>query len=132
MKSAQQYVQEIKNHIQEVSVQTLHDLLAAQHPVLIDVREPDEFAAGCIDRAVNFPRGVLEMKIHQHPSVVAHCEPMTALTELAKQPIYLICRSGARSALAAKSLQDMGFPTVYSVIGGFQAWTDAGFAVSKP
>jgi rhodanese-related sulfurtransferase len=69
------------------------------------------------------------MKIHQHPAVAAHCEPQLALTELANQPVYLICRSGARSALAALSLQQMGFTQVYSVAGGFQAWAAAGLPV---
>jgi len=52
-----------------------------------------------------------------------------ALAQLAQSPLYLICRSGARSALAAESLQRMGFTQVYSVAGGMQAWLDAGLAV---
>ncbi|HAT43445.1 MAG TPA: sulfurtransferase [Rheinheimera sp.] len=131
MKTAQQLVQEAKATVQEISVQQLHAALTNHQAVLIDVREPDEFAAGHIDRFVNFPRGVLEMKIHQHPHVSAHCEPMAALEALAAQPIYLLCRSGARSVLAAQSLQAMGFSQVYSVIGGFQAWHEAGLPVEK-
>lgn len=131
MKTAQQLVQDAKATVQEIDVKQLHTLLADQHAVLIDVREPDEFAAGHIDRFVNFPRGVLEMKIHQHPHVSAHGEPMAALEALAAQPIYLLCRSGARSVLAAQSLQQMGFSKVWSVMGGFLAWQDAGFPVEK-
>ncbi len=129
LKSSQQLVAEARGQIREVSVQQLSALLADHQTILIDVREPDEFQQGRVDRAVNFPRGVLEMKIHQHPAVAAHCEPQQALAALAAKPVYLMCRSGARSALAALSLQQMGFPQVYSVAGGFQAWLDAGLPV---
>ncbi|MFN6261839.1 MAG: rhodanese-like domain-containing protein [Chromatiaceae bacterium] len=129
IKSSQQLVAEARSQIREVSVQQLTTLMADHQTILIDVREPDEFQQGRVDRAVNYPRGVLEMKIHQHPAVAAQCEPQQALTELAGRPVYLICRSGARSALAALSLQQMGFSQVYSVAGGFQAWLDAGLPV---
>ena len=129
LKSAQQLVAEARSQIREISVQQLSAQLADQQSILIDVREPDEFQQGRVDRAVNYPRGVLEMKIHQHPAVAAHCEPQQALAELAARPVYLMCRSGARSALAALSLQQMGFSQVYSVAGGFQAWLDAGLPV---
>ncbi|WP_266095393.1 rhodanese-like domain-containing protein, partial [Acinetobacter brisouii] len=80
-----------------------------------------------IDHSVNMPRGVLEMRIHQHPAVLQHCDTLVALDALAEHEIYLICRSGGRSALAAVSLQNMGFPKVFSVAGGMQAWQDANF-----
>lgn len=129
IKSSQQLVAEAKAQIQEISVQQLQHQLQDHSLILIDVREPDEFVSGHIDRAVNFPRGMLEMKIHQHPTVVAHCDATAALQAIAAQPVYLICRSGARSALAALSLQQMGFSQVFSVAGGFQAWLDAGYPV---
>ena len=127
IKSSQQLVAEAKARIQETTVQQLHNQLQDHHTILIDVLEPDEFSQGHVDRAVNFPRGMLEMKIHQHPAVVAHCDAAAALQAIAAQPVYLMCRSGARSALAALSLQQMGFTQVYSVAGGFQAWLDAGY-----
>ncbi len=131
LKTAQQLVMEAKSQIREVSVHQLAERLKDHNTVLIDVRELDEFVAGHVDRAVNYPRGVLEMKIHQHPSASAHCDLSTALTYLATQPVYLMCRSGARSALAALSLQEMGFTQVFSIEGGFQAWVDSGLPVEK-
>lgn len=131
LKTSQQLVQEAKALISERSVQQLQQALAASDTVLVDVREPDEFREGHIAHAVNLPRGVLEMKIHQLPAVAHFCEPLAALTELAGKPVYLICRSGARSALAAASLQQMGLTQVYSVTGGFQAWLDAGLPVQR-
>lgn len=131
MKSSQQLVNEAKSRITEVTVQDLASALQDHHCILIDVREADEFAQGFVDRSVNYPRGVLEMRIHQHPAVASHCDVTTALELLAAKPIYLICRSGARSALAADALKNMGFNAVYSVAGGFQAWLDAGYPVER-
>lgn len=131
MKTAQQLVAEAKAAIKEVSISELNTVLSADaEAVLIDVRESAEFAQQHIVGAVNYPRGVLEMNIHNHPKVAASgCEPEIALAQLAQNPLYVICRSGARSALAAESLQRMGFSQVYSVAGGMQAWLDAGLAV---
>lgn len=122
IKSGAQLVQEIKPNITEVSVTELAANLA-QDIVLIDVREPEEFQQGRIAGAVNLPRGVLEMKLPMHPQFKDAESP---LDELNKYDIYLICRSGARSALAANSLQTMGFENVKSVAGGMVAWQEQG------
>ena len=128
MKTSQQLVAEAKAAIKEVSINDLHNALNHDpETILIDVREPAEFSQHHIVGAVNYPRGVLEMKIHQHPATASQCDAAAALEHLAHQPVYLMCRSGARSALAALSLQQMGFTQVYSVAGGFQAWLDAGY-----
>jgi rhodanese-related sulfurtransferase len=131
MKTSQQLVAEAKAVIKEVDVAQLAAYLQQQsEPLLIDVREPAEFAQAHIVGAVNYPRGVLEMQLPNHPLVAASgCAAEVALAQLAEQPLYLICRSGARSALAAESLQRMGFSDVYSVAGGMQAWQDAGYPV---
>jgi rhodanese-related sulfurtransferase len=131
IKSSQQLVAEAKAQIREVTVQQLATVLQNHQAIFIDVREPDEFQQGRVDHAVNYPRGMLEMKIHQHPAVAAHCDAAVALTEIAAQPVYLMCRSGARSALAALSLQQMGFSQVFSVAGGYQAWVDAGYPTEQ-
>ena len=131
IKSSQQLVAEAKAQIREVTVQQLATVLQNHQAIFIDVREPDEFQQGRVDHAVNYPRGMLEMKVHQHPAVAAHCDAAVALTEIAAQPVYLMCRSGARSALAALSLQQMGFSQVFSVAGGYQAWVDAGYPTEQ-
>jgi rhodanese-related sulfurtransferase len=133
MKTAQQLVAEAKAVIKEVDINALAATLK-QHAdaVLIDVREPAEYTQQHISGAVNYPRGVLEMNIHNHPKVAASGgEPQIALQQLSQQPVYLICRSGGRSALAAESLQRMGFTQVYSVDGGMQAWLDANMPVTN-
>jgi rhodanese-related sulfurtransferase len=127
MKTAQQLIAEAKTQIKEVDIAQLAAVLQQQaDTILIDVREPAEFAKQHIAGAVNYPRGVLEMNIHKHPKVAANSnETERALQQLAQSPMYVICHSGGRSALATASLQQMGFTDIYSVSTGMQGWLDA-------
>lgn len=118
LKTGAELVAEAKSNINEVTIADLKAILS-QETILIDVREPAEFKEKSIDQAMNIPRGVLEMQITQHPKVASSEDPMAMLAE---NDIYLICRSGARSALAAESLNKMGFSNVFSVAGGMMAW----------
>ncbi len=95
--------------------------------VLIDVREPGEFAEGHLPGAINLPRGVLEFKIDAHPALACVASPVLADRQ---RPIVLYCLSGGRSALAADSLQRLGFENVHSLTGGITAWRDAGLPVT--
>ncbi|MDP5137868.1 rhodanese-like domain-containing protein [Rheinheimera baltica] len=133
MKTSQELVAQAKAAIKEVGINELATALKQDaETVLIDVREPAEYSQQHITGSVNYPRGVLEMNIHNHPKVAATgCEPKMALQQLADNTIYVICRSGARSALAAESLQRMGFTKVFSVDGGMQAWLDAALPVKQ-
>lgn len=128
IKSAPQLIAEAKRHIQEVSISQLEQQLAHQ-VVILDVREPDEFKQGFIPGAVNLPRGMLEMNLSNLPQVKGAEAP---LEELADMDVYLYCRSGARSALAAESMMRMGFTKVYSVEGGFEAWKKADLRIELP
>jgi len=121
MMTAQQLCAAAQAKVNEVDVNQLH-LELSKGARVIDVREPEEFAVGHIHRAVNMPRGVLEMQLNQHPDVAGYED---ALQRIASEPLYLICRSGGRSALAAESLERMGFHQVYSVAGGMNAWGEA-------
>ena len=125
IKTVPQLLQEVMPNIKEISIDQLKGQLDDPNSILIDVREPGEFNDGHIDGAVSFPRGVLEMKIHTHPSV-SHIEsPQDALGELNNKTIHVICMTGGRSALAAESLQRMGFENVLSVKGGMKAWNES-------
>lgn len=94
--------------VRAVSVDELAEKLSAGKPVVIDVREPREFAAGHIKGSVNIPLGALAAKTGKF-------DPGT--------DTYLICHSGNRSASAARILQRAGFEHAYSVKGGIAAWT---------
>lgn len=83
---------------------------------LIDVREESEWAGGHLPQAQHLGRGVLERDIEQRiPDITA--------------PIVLYCGGGYRSALAAKSLQEMGYSNVLSLAGGIRAWREANLPV---
>lgn len=122
IKTFPQLVQEARASVNEIDVQQLAELLS-NDTVLIDVREPGEYSQGHIAGAVNFPRGVLEGQLASHPNFKDDESP---LDEMNKNDIYLICRSGARSVMAAESMQRLGFDKVYSVAGGMLDWTKHG------
>lgn len=86
---------------------------------IIDVREPEEYAAGHLPGAVNLPRGVLEFRIHAHPALACSTSQELARPD---RPLLLYCLTGGRSALAADSLRQLGFGDVRSLAGGFAAW----------
>lgn len=123
LKSVPELIKEIKQNINEISVTELAEIIHSNpNTVLIDVRERGEFSESSIPQAVNFPRGVLESLLPTYPSVKDSEKPLEALNE---HNIYLICRSGARSAFAAESLQRLGFDKVYSVAGGMMEWDNS-------
>lgn len=120
-------VEQLRSQVSEISVMQLHKEIQ-QNPelILIDIREVSETALGSIGNAALIPRGILEMTIDNEVSIKQRFE---TIESLAKQPIYLLCRSGARSVFAALSLKQMGFEEVYSIEGGFLAWQAAGYKV---
>ena len=115
----QNLVKDARSRIKEVSVPQLPALLNANpKPVLIDVREDNEWQAGHAAAAIHVGRGVLERDIE------------TAVP--AKDtPIVVYCQGGARSALAADTLQKMGYTKVYSLAGGINAYRQAGMPMAK-
>ncbi len=89
-------------------------------PLVVDVREPPEFAQVRIAGALGVPRGVLE----------AACEwdyddTVPALADGRGRPVVVVCRSGNRSLLAAATLQRLGFADVASLATGLRGWNDA-------
>jgi rhodanese-related sulfurtransferase len=103
--------EDAKNRVKEITVaETLKKI--ADGAVLIDVREDNEFAAGHAENAVHLGRGVIERDI-----VGKFPDKETKLV--------LYCGGGYRSALAAVNLQKMGYTNVYSMAGGWAAWTNA-------
>jgi molybdopterin/thiamine biosynthesis adenylyltransferase/rhodanese-related sulfurtransferase len=100
--------------VREVDVASLADRLAgATPPVVVDVREPDETAAGTVAGALTIPRGLLELRIE------------AAVADRAR-PIVVLCGSGTRSALAAATLAELGYRDVASLAGGMAAWVASG------
>ena len=119
-KTAAELVAEAKSRIENLDADTVERELGAGDAVLVDLREADELAAsGCIPSSVHVPRGMLEFRAD--PASPYHQEPFEPTRR-----IILHCASGGRSALAAATLQDMGYTRVAHLDGGFKAWADAG------
>lgn len=109
--SGQDLVAMAKQNITEVNADVARKLLAEGNIALIDTREESEFAAGHIDNAILIPRGTLEFKISNVPE----------LSDKSKA-VLIYCRTGGRSALAAQTLQNLGYTNVLSLAGGFEGW----------
>jgi rhodanese-related sulfurtransferase len=111
--------------IREIAPGALRDRIAGA--LLIDVREPAEFATGHLPGAVNIPRGMLEFEISTNPNVGGATDPALADP---RRHIVLYCLSGGRSALAAAALQELGYTHVESIQGGIRACIEAGMSTT--
>ena len=120
MKTAHDLVAQAKAHTHEIAINQAEEAIRSAD-VLIDVREADEYANGHIPGAIHIPRGLLEFKLDNDPSLSAR-----------DLKIVLYCKTSGRAALAAKSLKDMGYLHVQSISGGFDAWLSNGNDIVKP
>lgn len=103
----------------DVSAQDLEKRQAAGEKVLVvDVRTPDEFAAGHVPGAINLP----------HDTVTGD-EP--ALSDWKQKPVVVYCHSGRRAGMAAKVLEAKGFTRIEHLSGDMQGWQQAGRPVAR-
>lgn len=109
--TGQEMLAAAKQQITEVTVETAKKLIGEGNIQVVDVREESEYAAGHLDNAIALPRGVLEFKIGNFPELGNK-----------SQAILLYCRTGGRSAMAAQTMQVLGYNNVLSMAGGFEAW----------
>jgi rhodanese-related sulfurtransferase len=120
MKRYDDLVADALTRIMEIMPWNLSKRLAAgDAPLLLDVREPAEFAMMRIPGSINIPRGVLEQSCEWD-----YDETLPLLAAGREQEIVVICRSGKRSALAADVMVQMGFTHVASLSTGVRGWND--------
>ncbi len=115
-KNFQDIMAEARKEIPEVSAQQVNELLKnnGKSPVILDVRESDEWRQGHLEGALPLPRGFLEIKVE------------TTVPDK-NAPIIAYCAGGVRSLLAAKVMKEMGYQNVSSMAGGYGAWKNGGF-----
>jgi sulfur-carrier protein adenylyltransferase/sulfurtransferase len=123
------YLKDVKAQIRETDVESVRKTVEAQKgqagdgngagPILIDVREKEEWTEGFIPGARWIPRGFLELRIEDQ------------VPERSSE-LVLYCAGGTRSALAARSLAELGYTNVKSLAGGFSAWKRAGLPFERP
>ena len=124
-KSAAQMVGEAKGRVENLTPEQVAAEVEAGGAVLIDIREDDERVQnGAIPNAVRAPRGMLEF--WADPTSPYHREEF----DPARRTV-LYCASGGRSALAADTLQRMGYTNVAHLDGGMKAWKEGGNPVEK-
>ena len=112
-------VDDAKTRIREVGVDDVKALLDGNQPfVLIDVREESEWARGHLPRAQHLSKGIIERDIE------------TAIPDRATL-LVLYCGGGFRSALAADTIQRMGYRNVVSMDGGWREWTARMYPIEK-
>jgi len=123
MPSGAELIRKAKEQIREVDPKQVHDLAQGGNgdaPVVVDVREQQEFEQSHLPGAVHVPRGHLESRIE-------------GAARDRSDRVVLYCASGNRSALAAKTLQDeLGYENVESMTGGITLWKDRGYDVEVP
>ncbi|MGA2450891.1 MAG: molybdopterin-synthase adenylyltransferase MoeB [Polyangiaceae bacterium] len=110
----------VRQRTRQVSLNELKRRIDSREPLtLVDVREKDEWRAGYIPGAISLPRGFLEIQAEQKlPNRDAS--------------IVVYCAGGTRSALAAMTLQEMGYTRVETANPGFVRWKDVGYPVETP
>jgi len=116
-----------KATIKECAVYDARDCVHSE-TLMIDIRELPEYRQGHIPGAVLAPRGLLEFEIHGLVERTS-TDPGIAPED---RDIVLYCGTGGRSALAAQTLDAMGYRNVRSMAGGIVAWAAAGLPVDKP
>jgi molybdopterin/thiamine biosynthesis adenylyltransferase/rhodanese-related sulfurtransferase len=116
MTTYRELLQQVRSDIDEIDATQARELIERADPLLIDVREQDEWDEGHIPGAVHVPRGHLESRIERTAP-----DP--------SRQIVLYCSAGNRSAFAAKTLGELGYEDVTSLSGGFTDWKRNGFPV---
>ena len=119
MASFREMLFDAKSAIKEVDTSAVSDMLYDRQAVILDVRETDEFEQGSLQHVVHIPRGHLEAQVET--KIVSKTDPLV---------VY--CAGGVRSAFAAKTLQELGYVNVVSMVGGFNKWKDEGRPWSVP
>jgi sulfur-carrier protein adenylyltransferase/sulfurtransferase len=121
--SGAEFIRQIKSQIAEVDPSdvraAMSDANGSGAIALVDVRESEEVARGLIPGAKHVPRGYLESRIE-------------GAVPDRSQHVVLYCASGNRSALAAKTLAELGYENVESMTGGYTLWKDRGYDVEVP
>ena len=123
--SVKQMLEAANAAVPKITPAEARDMIANGGTLVVDVRDAGEVAAsGKAAGALNVSRGMLEFRAD--PDSPYHDKNFSK-----DKAVILYCASGGRSALAGKTLRDLGYDKVYNV-GGFKDWVEAGGPVEKP
>ena len=120
MKTFRSLIEDVLPNIQEIFPWDLDEKLSKSNDVLlIDITEPNEYATVHIQNSINLPRGILEAGCDW-----GYEDTIPEIAAARDKEVIIICRSGNRSALAAFTMQLMGFKNVSSLKTGLRGWFD--------
>ena len=117
-KTAAEYLTAAKAEVPTISLEEAKKLLGKKDVLFLDVRDGTEVALGKVKGAHHVQRGLLEFKVD--PASPYHVKEITP-----EKTLITYCASGGRSALAGKTLKEMGYTKVFN-LGKFQDWKDGG------
>lgn len=124
VKTSAQLVQEARASIDNLTPDQVEAEMTSDNVTMVDVRDAPELANGTIPGAVHASRGMLEF----------YADPSSPYYKPELKPdsrVILHCASGGRSALAARTLRELGYKNVAHLDGGFKAWQAAGKPVKS-
>jgi rhodanese-related sulfurtransferase len=117
--TVKQNVQAAPKPVRTIGMEEYRKIVENPGPALIvDVREPHEYAAGHVPGAINIPRGMIQTEIWKHVG--------SADKANAERPIVLQCQAGRRATLAAQTLGELGFTQTSAVIMNLDDWKQSG------
>ncbi len=125
--SIEQMLDHARAHLQRLSAAELNQAIAASDAIVLDTRTPtDRDRFGCIPNSIHAPRTLIEFMVdpdwgYPHPAIQGF-----------DQRLVCICNGGFSSSLAARTLQEIGFHRATDLIGGFDAWKNAGLPIVPP
>lgn len=93
-------------------------MINREDAIIVDVREPHEYAAGHVPNARHIPMGQVDKRLGE-------------LDKFKDKPVIVVCQSGNRSSSTCNALTKRGFEKVYNLSGGISAWEQAGMPVTK-
>ena len=118
-KTLEKLLIEANDLVKRLSFEESINLINNSKTLIIDVREESEvYNLGLVKNAIHIPRGLLEFKLSPN-------SPNNPVLIDDETNVLVYCAGGYRSALAAKTLLDLGFKNVYN-LGGFQEWVESG------
>ena len=112
------YLQRLIHGTNEVSVADAVKMINRKDALLIDVREPDEYASGHIPQARNLPAGQIKDRLKE-------------IEKFKAKPVIVLCRNGQRSGTVATTLRTAGFAEAFKLRDGLTAWEQANLPLQK-
>ena len=126
IKTAQTLVSDAMQEVKTISADDAYKLLEENNCNLIDIRDKIELdKTGTVENSINISRGLLEFQLDPNGVLIQN-----GIIDLNKETV-LFCAAGGRSALAAKSLKDMGYKNVSHIEGGFSELQNSKFKIKK-